>query len=153
MKIFPIKSQSRVLPTEVKNNLQLVLKNMEEKRYYKLSPEGYSFEQDVISKCVLGEKPLRALKKNMLKSDVEIHHNKRVYDVNPETGEIKCSCNILTRLEPAKRAIKKVSDIINAVKENFDNPNIVKQTSVRIFGLTDKGAKRIEEAQKTVLKG
>lgn len=152
MRVYPISKKIGVLDNGARENLQVLIKKMESKANTVVNPNGLT--------CTLNYTTGGALKENgnavyggkvcgiVSDASTVVLNNKR-YVVSNTTGEILPekttwkNCVILS----TKKIISGISNVINKVKENFENPEVVNQSSLAIFAVTEKGAKKIEEAQ------
>lgn len=153
MRVFPISKKIGVLDSSARENLKTLIKKMESKANTVVDSGGCT--------CTLNYTTGGALKENGnavyggkvcgIVSDIStVVLNDKRYAINNATGEILPEKNTWKNyvILSTKKLVSGISDVINKVKENFDNPEVVNHYSWSIFAVTEKGAKRIEEAQK-----
>ncbi len=152
MRVYPISKNIGVLDSSARENLKTLIQKMESKVNTVVSPNGCTCTTTYTTGGILKESSNAVYGGRVcgIPSDTStvVLKDKR-YVINNTTGEVLPeentwrTCVILS----SKKLISGISDVINKVKENFDNSEIVDQYRWSIFAVTKKGAKNIEEAQ------
>lgn len=127
---------------------------MDSKTTQTISPNGCRFTTTYTTGGILKESKnaVYSGSGSIQKTTSTISLNNKRYEVNNITGEVTPEefswRNFL--FGTSKKLIKAISETINKVKENFENPEIVEQYQWGISGVTSKGAKQIEQAQRKI---
>ena len=145
--------------SETKANLHSVLKKMRQKTSYVVNETGTSFSTTYVTGGILRENrnALYDIRggfryKKTLDGFSEVKYDNKRYLIDNSTGKVMPEKFSLKEriFGLSKKTIKNISETINKVAENFENPQIVKQWSWGIDGFTQKGAKILDEASKKV---
>lgn len=152
MRVYPISKKIGVLDSSARENLKTLIQKMESKANTVVSPNGCTCTLNYTTGGVLKESSNAVYggKACGIASDNStVVLNDKRYVINNETGEILPEKNTWKNfvILSTKKLTSGISDVISKVKDNFDNSDVVNQYRWSIFAVTEKGAKKIEEAQ------
>lgn len=155
MRLYPVNKKIGVLDSSARENLQTLIQKMESKANTVVNPGGCTCTLNYTTGGILKENgnAVYGGKVCGIVSDTStVVLNDKHYVINNATGEVVPekttlkNCVILS----SKKLISGISDVINKVKDNFDNSEVVNQYNWSIFAVTKKGAERIKEVQRSV---
>lgn len=156
MRLYPISKKVGVIDNNAKANLQELIQKMESKQKHVISPNGCGFTTTYTTGGILKNNKNGVFGGNVCGVNENTSHivfNDKRYIIDNRTGEVMPEETTLKNVVmiSSKKLISGISDVINKVKEHFDNSEIVEQYSCSICGLTKKGVERFNEVQKKVL--
>lgn len=154
MKLFPIFRKHYFLTNETHKNLHNVIEKMDKKTIFTISKNGNAFSAQYVTGGILKENNNALFSQLSKQSSIVVFNNKR-YIINNTTGEIKPeNKSILDAIIGIpQKTIKGIGETINKIKDNFENPKVVKQHKWGIDSFTKKGVEILKEAQRKVLAG
>lgn len=144
---------ARIISPETKKNLYSLLETMDKKTKTTISPNGCGFERRYTTGGILKGSENGVFGGGLLKPDnfpaegtSVVRLNDKEYEIDNLTGHV--IQRGFSLFEVSKKTLKAISDLINKVKENFENPDVVEQYSWGIAGMTKKGTENFRKAQK-----
>lgn len=159
MQIQTVQAQSfqakqRFLPRATYSNVKELLNKMNSETKY--TDDGMRFSSDILGMLKIGTEDTHFFDKRCLvrpikdrftgESALEFGKVKLTFD--NATGEIKNYKKPL--FTTWKKIMEQASGIISKACDNFSNNDLVEKKFIGIAGMTEKGAKIIEEARKRV---
>lgn len=161
MKIFKINKNIGVINNQTKQNLHSALEKMREKSTYTISGNGCRFSTTYVSGAILKDNnnalfssPEIFVQSKPLKEFSTVRYNDKCYMINNITGEVQPEkFSLIDKIfGSAKEKLRNISNVINSVSENFENFNKVEYRGFGFEGLTEKGAKKLQNAIDAVQK-
>ena len=120
-----------VLPAEAKENLGTVLQRMKAGR--ELIPYRNGYGDCRIVRCELPASNVKLVNDEFIPTGTTKVIANRAYEIENETGTVSIETDPCSSLFiSASKALKKVSGIIENIKNNFDNPDVVQQFRLEI---------------------
>ncbi len=147
MKIFPITGRNLRINAETKENLNSLMKTMDDMTVHNIYNNGCSFSTTYNIGAKLNN---NAIYHDGIPGEVTgisiIDFNNKRYTIYNATGEIVPEKESLMNkiFGISKKTIKGISTLINNIKENFDNPEIVRKQKIGFEGFTKKGFDRLK---------
>lgn len=151
MRVYPISKKIGVLDNNTKKNLQDLIRTMEAKAKTEITPNGCGFTRTYTTGGILKESNNALYGGNIcgiVNNTSVVDFNNKRYVVDNITGAVtpeETKWNNVLILS-SKKLISGISGVINQLKENFDNTEVVKHYKCGIKGFTEKGAKLLQEA-------
>lgn len=142
----------RIINPETKKNLYSLLKSMDGKTttVYSSNRCGFTTTYTTGAKLkgsengVFGSNNLPRLENYPAAGTSLVRLNGKEYTIDNLTGEVKQRKFSLLKI--SKKTIEAISNLINKVSANLENPEIVEQYSWGICGMTAVGAKKWQES-------
>lgn len=150
MKVLQAVKGVGVLNSKTLQTLNSLSKTMDSKTKTTLSSNGCGFTRMFTTGGILKENNNAVYAGQGMTNETysTVSINDKRYFIDNETGKIVpekfslkgCLCGV------SKNLVQTISDTINKIKDNFENPDVVEQYSWGISGVTDKGAQKLKES-------
>lgn len=136
-------------------NLHILLKEMKSKTKTRIFGNGCCFATTYCTGGILKDNNNAIYGSALNNSASTARLNNKDYIIDNITGKVKAEKPSLREriFGISNKTLNTITETINRVKEHFNNNEIVEQWSWGIQGVTEKGAKRIVEAQTRIKKG
>lgn len=145
---------ARIISPVTKKNLYSLLETMDKKTKTTYTPNGCGFTTSYTTGGILkgskngvfGGNICPRLENYPAAGTTIVRLNDKEYTIDNLTSQVKQ--NGFSLFKVSKKTLKAISELINKLKENFENPDIVEQHNWGISGFTKKGVERLQANQK-----
>ena len=139
----------------MKNDVQRLLYNMNHETRYEQSTNGNFFKSYILGALKIENKALFIDKRflcaptekyrNLCQADCSIEFGYNKLEINSQTGDVFASKKPFWR--SLKRVVSKGHEFVQKALENYDNSAFVDKRTIGICGVTEKGAKILDNAK------
>lgn len=141
---------NNIINAETRKNLYSLLKTMDSKTKTTYYANGCGFNTVYTTGAIIKGSENGVFGGGVLKlanfpkdGTSTVRLNGKEYTIDNLTGKVKQKEFSFIRV--SKKTVKSISNLINKLKENFENPEVVEQYNWGLSGMTEKGSKIWQE--------